>query len=68
MKKTAVPDAWDDDWEVEADKEAKEEEEVQDRATNQGGASLNPVASKPLTKAERITLHEETNRQAWQSA
>lgn len=55
-KKAVVPDAWDDDWESQADKAdaavaaAKEEEEVK------------------VTKAERLAKHAETNRKLWESA
>jgi len=55
-KKCAVPDAWDDDWESQADKAdaaaaaAKVEEEVK------------------VTKAERLARHAETNRKLWESA
>ncbi|KAK2612403.1 hypothetical protein QQS21_001505 [Conoideocrella luteorostrata] len=65
MKKAVVPDAWDDDWESQADRTAVEE----DDAGEQGGASLQPAeAAPPLTKAERITKHEEANRMMWESA
>lgn len=55
-KKTAVPDAWDDDWEEAADKAEtlppppKVEEEVK------------------VTKAERLAKHTEINKKIWQSA
>ena len=55
-KKSVVPDAWDDDWESQADKAdaaaaaAKAEEEVK------------------VTKAERLAKHAETNRKLWESA
>lgn len=52
-KKTAVPNAWDDDWETQADKEEVEappKEEVQ------------------TSRAERLAQHAETNKQLWQSA
>jgi hypothetical protein len=55
-KKSAVPDAWDDDWEEQADKAeaiaevAKVEEEVK------------------VTKAERLAKHAETNKKIWESA
>jgi hypothetical protein len=55
-KKHAVPDAWDDDWESQADKAesvaevAKVEEQVK------------------VTKAERLAKHAETNRKIWESA
>jgi hypothetical protein len=55
-KKHAAPDAWDDDWESQADKAesaaevAKVEEQVK------------------VTKAERLAKHAETNRKIWKSA
>lgn len=55
-KKAAVPDAWDDDWEAEADKADKEaevakvEEEVK------------------ISKADRLARHAETNKKIWESA
>ena len=55
-KKVAVPDAWDDDWESQADKAdetaevAKVEEQVK------------------ISKAERLAKHAETNKKIWDSA
>ena len=55
-KKSTVPDAWDDDWEAQADKvdaaaeEAKAEEQVK------------------VSKAERLAKHAETNKRIWESA
>jgi hypothetical protein len=55
-KKTVVPNAWDDDWESQADKAdaaaaaAKTDEEVK------------------ISKAERLAKHAETNRKLWESA
>lgn len=55
-KKAAVPDAWDDDWESQADKvdneaeKAKAEEQVK------------------VSKAERLARHAETNKKIWESA
>lgn len=55
-KKAAIPDAWDDDWEVQADKadanaeKAKAEEQVK------------------ISKAERLAKHAETNKKIWESA
>ncbi|KAH0595663.1 hypothetical protein MHUMG1_06840 [Metarhizium humberi] len=62
MNKSGIPDAWDDDWEAQADRGAVEDDENH----QQGGVSLQ--ASQPLTKAERITQHEEANRKMWESA
>ncbi|KAG6041616.1 hypothetical protein E4U41_003227 [Claviceps citrina] len=64
MKKFAVPDAWDDDWESQADGATKTEED--DETEQGGGASLQPAPS--LTKAERIMKHAEANRKIWESA
>ncbi|KAG5930177.1 hypothetical protein E4U42_002729 [Claviceps africana] len=62
MNKSAVPDAWDDDWESQADRAVKE-----DDATEHGGeASSQPAPS--LTKAERIMKHTEANKKIWESA
>jgi hypothetical protein len=55
-KKAPVPDAWDDDWESQADKAdeqaqaAKVEEQVK------------------VTKAQRLAQHAETNKKIWESA
>jgi hypothetical protein len=55
-KKPAVPDAWDDDWETQADNAdatievAKTEEQVK------------------TSKAERLAKHAETNKKIWESA
>ncbi|KUJ07942.1 uncharacterized protein LY89DRAFT_659557 [Mollisia scopiformis] len=55
-KKAAVPDAWDDDWESQADKAdaaaevEKAEEEVK------------------VTKAERLARHDASMRKVWESA
>jgi hypothetical protein len=55
-KKAAIPDAWDDDWESQADQvdaeteKAKAEEQVK------------------ISKAERLARHAETNKKIWESA
>lgn len=55
-KKAEVPDAWDDDWEAQADsidtptETAKAEERVK------------------LSKAERLAKHAELNKKIWESA
>lgn len=54
-KKGPVPDAWDDDWESQADKvdvaaAVKAEEQVK------------------ITKAERLAKHAETNKKIWEKA
>ena len=54
-KGASIPDAWEDDWETQADK-AEQEEEA-------------PAApQEPLTKAERLAQHAESNRKLWQAA
>lgn len=57
VKKTAVPDAWDDDWETQADQITSDEH-------NQ--PESDPQA--PQSKADRLTQHVETNRKLWESA
>lgn len=54
-KTQKVPDAWDDDWETQADRAAKEPPKKE-----------TPAA--PLSKAELIELHRESNRKLWESA
>ncbi|KAF1956147.1 hypothetical protein CC80DRAFT_70023 [Byssothecium circinans] len=54
--KTAVVDAWDDDWESVADRQDENEKK---------GV---PAPPAKLTKAERRAQHAELNRQIWQSA
>ncbi|KAI1820390.1 hypothetical protein F4861DRAFT_69774 [Xylaria intraflava] len=56
-KRTKVPDAWDDDdWEVKADRVASSSQELHEE----------PQA--PMTKAERLAQHAESNKKLWQSA
>lgn len=57
VKKAAVPDAWDDDWESQADKE-------------DGGVQLSQPQEEEvkITKAERLARHAETNKKIWESA
>lgn len=55
MSRHKVPDAWDDDWEPEA-------------ATLPLEEAPKPQANTRMTKAERLALHEESNRKLWQSA
>ncbi|CAM1506967.1 Fc.00g066080.m01.CDS01 [Cosmosporella sp. VM-42] len=52
--KMAVPDAWEDDWESQADKSIPEPQQAEPQA--------------PLSKAERLAKHAETNRKLWESA
>lgn len=56
VKKGAVPDAWDDDWEAQADRDAAAE------------VPAKPAADANLTKTERLARHAETNRKLWESA
>ncbi|KAF4991367.1 hypothetical protein FGRMN_7866 [Fusarium graminum] len=51
---TTVPDAWEDDWESQADKMTKEPEQ--------------PTPQAPLSKSERLAQHAEQNRKLWESA
>ena len=55
-RKAAVPDAWDDDWEAQADKVDAEAERV--KAEEQ----------VKISKAERLARHAETNKKIWESA
>ena len=59
VKKTAIPDAWDDDWEEAADKA--------------DALPIAPVPRPDdqevkATKAQRLAEHAETNKKLWQSA
>jgi hypothetical protein len=54
--KPKAPDAWDDDdWEVQADRAAKEE-------------AKNPTPAPVLSKAERLAEHNTSNRKLWEAA
>ena len=55
-KNDPIPNAWDDDWEAQADRAAAEEK------------NKPPSPPTVLTKAERIAEHTESNRKLWQSA
>lgn len=55
VKNGQVPDAWEDDWEAQADK-----------AAAQGTPS--PEPSAPLSKKERLAQHAELNRRIWETA
>ncbi|KAJ3564368.1 hypothetical protein NPX13_g7867 [Xylaria arbuscula] len=58
-RRTKVPDAWDDDdWEVKADKAATAAPEPEVEAGSQA----------PMTRAERLAHHTESNKRLWQSA
>lgn len=58
LKKNAVPDAWDDDWETQADKIASDDTQQQPE----------PEPEAPKSKAERLARHAESNRKIWESA
>jgi len=55
-KKGPIPDAWDDDWESQADKADKEAE------------AAKVEEQVKVTKAQRLAMHTETNKKLWQSA
>jgi hypothetical protein len=55
-KKAAVPDAWDDDWESQAD-----------RADVATAVPKTEVEVK-VSKAERLARHDESMRKVWESA
>lgn len=57
VKKTAVPDAWDDDW-----------EEAVNKADDVETTSSKQAPEVKETKAERLAKHAETNKKLWQSA
>lgn len=56
MGNQKVPDAWDEDWETQADRAAQAEEKEP------------PAAQAPKSKAERWAEHRELNRQIWEAA
>jgi hypothetical protein len=55
-KESTIPNAWDDDWESQADKADSALESAQKEQ---------PIR---ISKAERLAKHAETNKQIWQSA
>jgi hypothetical protein len=55
-KKAAVPDAWDDDWESQADK------------ADQAAEATKVEEHFKISKAERLAKHAETNKKIWESA
>ncbi|TGJ84118.1 hypothetical protein E0Z10_g4657 [Xylaria hypoxylon] len=56
-KRIGVPDAWDDDeWEAKADQAATADPKP------------DAVSQVPMTKAERLARHAESNKRLWQSA
>lgn len=56
MGNQKIPDAWDEDWESQADRAVREEEKA--ASTTQA----------PKSKAERWAEHRELNRQIWEAA
>lgn len=54
--KGPIPDAWDDDWESQADTADREAEEVK------------VEEQVRVTKAQRMAIHAETNKKIWESA
>lgn len=55
-KKAVVPDAWDDDWESQADK------------ADAAAEAATAEEQVKLTKAERQAQHRESNKKLWESA
>ena len=49
-----IPDAWDDDWEIQADRDDEPQETTEPKA--------------PLTRAGCIVRHQETSRKLWDAA
>ncbi|KAK4150744.1 hypothetical protein C8A00DRAFT_36641 [Chaetomidium leptoderma] len=57
-KGNKIPDAWDDDdWELQADRAAKEDP-----------SELEPQQEAPMTRAERLAKHAAEQRELWESA
>lgn len=61
VKGNKIPDAWDDDWESQADRLAREEEES-------GSNGKCEDAATTMTKAERLAKHAEQQRKLWEAA
>jgi hypothetical protein len=55
-KPAAIPDAWDDDWEAQADRLKPEDKAPESEP------------SPPRSKSERLAQHVEANRKLWESA
>ncbi|KAI9840033.1 MAG: hypothetical protein M1819_000225 [Sarea resinae] len=55
-KKVAVPDAWDDDWEAQADQHDKFQQAEAE------------TAHEKISRAERLAKHAEENKKLWDSA
>lgn len=56
MGNQKIPDAWDEDWETQADRAAQAEQKE------------TPAPQAPKSKAERWAEHRELNRQIWEAA
>ncbi|KAG8165058.1 hypothetical protein KVR01_005333 [Diaporthe batatas] len=56
MGNQKIPDAWDEDWETQADRAARAEQ------------TEAPAPQAPKSKAERWAEHRELNRQIWEAA
>ncbi len=54
MTRKKVPDAWDDDWETAADKADVE--------------NTPPKEQAPMSRAERLAKHAESNKKLWEEA
>jgi len=55
-----IPDAWEDDWESQADKLAREEEA--------SGSNEKIEETPAMTKSERLAKHAEQQRKLWEAA
>lgn len=60
VKGGKIPDAWDDDWESQADRLAGEEEASSSNDKAEDAAAM--------TKAERLAKHVEQQRKLWEAA
>lgn len=76
-KNSGVPNAWDDDWEAQADKAAAKEKTLQTKqlltksgaaGPSKGTAAAAEEGAAEMTRAERLAKHEENNRRLWNSA
>lgn len=61
VKDKKIPDAWDDDWESQADKLAREEEAS-------GSSNNKTEEATTMTKSERLAKHAEQQRKLWEAA
>jgi hypothetical protein len=62
VKANKIADAWDDDWESQADKLAREEEAEASRSNDK------TEENAAMTKAERLARHAEQQRKLWEAA